>query len=88
MLKWIFERCDGGAAAAETPIGRLPAPAALDTSGLGIPAADLQELLRVDITGWKEEIPSIRRHFETFGSKLPQGLRDELAALEQRLGAG
>jgi len=86
VLKWVFERCEGGAASTETPIGLLPAPGALDTSGLAIPAADLQELLRVDVAGWKEEIPSIRRHFETFGSKLPQGLRDELAALEQRLG--
>ena len=28
----------------------------------------------------------IKEHFETFGAKLPAGLKDELAALEKRLG--
>jgi hypothetical protein len=27
----------------------------------------------------------MKKHFEKFGSRLPQGLRDELGALEQRL---
>ena len=28
----------------------------------------------------------IKEHFATFGAKLPKALKDELAALEQRLG--
>ncbi|AHB47153.1 phosphoenolpyruvate carboxykinase [Hyphomicrobium nitrativorans NL23] len=86
VLKWIFERCDGADNAVETPIGRLPADGALDLDGLDVPGEDLAELLKVDVEGWKGELPSIREHFATFGDKLPAGLREELAALEQRLG--
>ena len=86
VLKWIFERCDGADNAVETPIGRLPADGALDLDGLDLPDEDLAELLKIDVEGWKGELPSIREHFATFGDKLPAGLREELAALEQRLG--
>jgi phosphoenolpyruvate carboxykinase (GTP) len=85
VLKWIFERCEGRASAEETPIGLVPSPAALDTDGLEMTSQDLQELLRVDAKGWKDELPSIREHYASFGSKLPQGLRDELDELERRL---
>jgi phosphoenolpyruvate carboxykinase (GTP) len=86
VLKWIFERCDGTAGAVDTPIGKLPAEGALDLNGLNVPADAMSELLRVDAAGWKAELPSMREHFATFGAKLPQGLGEELAALEQRLG--
>ncbi len=86
VLKWIFERCDGTADAFETPIGRLPAEGALDLNGLDVPSEDMGELLKVDVEGWKGELPSIREHFATFGDKLPAGLSEELSALEQRLG--
>jgi phosphoenolpyruvate carboxykinase (GTP) len=85
VLKWIFERCDGTAAAVDTPIGRLPAEGALDTKGLKVDAADLKELTSVDKEGWKAELPLIREHFATFGAKLPKALADELGALERRL---
>ena len=38
VLKWIFERCDGAQNAVKTPIGHLPAPNALDLSGLNVSA--------------------------------------------------
>ena len=85
VLKWIFERCDGTAAAVETPIGRLPAEGSLDLNGLDVPATAMSELLNVDKDGWKSELPSIKEHFSTFGAKLPAGLTEELSALEQRL---
>jgi phosphoenolpyruvate carboxykinase (GTP) len=85
VLKWIFERVTGTAEAVETPIGRLPAPGALDLSLLRIPETHLDQLLRVDADGWAAELPAIRKHLDQFGTHLPQGLRDELAALEQRL---
>ena len=69
----------------ETPIGRLPEPADLDTRGLDLPPDSLAKLLRVDIDGWMAEIASIRQHFAQFGSRLPQGLNDEVADLEKRL---
>jgi phosphoenolpyruvate carboxykinase (GTP) len=85
VLAWIFQRCDGQAEAVESPIGRLPKPEALDMKGLDIPAANLQELLRVDVDGWKAEIPSIREHYKKFGDKLPEALKEELEKMEKRL---
>jgi len=87
VLKWIFERCDGKIGATETPIGHLPGPADLDTRGLDISAANFAKLLNVDIEGWLQEVPRIREHFAKFGDRLPKGLHDEVAALEQRLKA-
>ena len=86
VLKWIFERCNGAAEAVDTPIGKVPAEGALDVKGLKVAPEDMKELTRVDKEGWKAELPLIKEHFETFGAKLPQGLKDELAALEKRLG--
>ena len=37
VLKWIFERVEGGGEAVETPIGNLPTADALDLSGSGHP---------------------------------------------------
>jgi phosphoenolpyruvate carboxykinase (GTP) len=87
VLKWVFERCDGKVHAKETPIGRLPDPADLDTKGLTLPVADVAKLLNVDVKGWLEEVPRIREHFAKFGDRLPQGMNDEVDALEKRLNA-
>jgi phosphoenolpyruvate carboxykinase (GTP) len=87
VLKWIFERCDGKVHAKETPIGRLPEAADLDTAGLETSAADLAQLLNVDIEGWLAEVPRIREHFAKFGNRLPQQLTAAVDALEQRLRA-
>jgi phosphoenolpyruvate carboxykinase (GTP) len=87
VLKWVFERCDGTGNAVDTPIGYLPSPSDLDTSGLNIAAADLAKLLTVDIDGWIAEVPLIREHFGKFGSHLPEGLKQEVDNLEKRLRA-
>jgi phosphoenolpyruvate carboxykinase (GTP) len=87
VLKWIFERCDGKVHATDTPIGRIPEVADLDTTGLNIRSAHVNQLLAVDIDGWLAEIPLIKEHFATFGSHLPEGLNAELKALEDRLRA-
>jgi phosphoenolpyruvate carboxykinase (GTP) len=85
VLKWVFERCEGRAHAVDTPIGRLPAPADLDTNGLNLSVANLEKLLNVDLAGWQAEVPLIKKHFAQFGSHLPEGLNREVADLEQRL---
>jgi phosphoenolpyruvate carboxykinase (GTP) len=87
VLKWIFERCDGKARAKDTAIGRIPDAADLDTKGLDIKGANVDELLSVDVEGWQAEIPLIKDHFAKFGDHLPKGLQDEVAGLEQRLNA-
>ncbi len=85
VLKWICERIDGTAKAQETPIGILPTADALDTQGLKVDRAALEELLKVDIAGWKNEAADIEKYYATFGDKLPKTLKDELANLQRRL---
>jgi phosphoenolpyruvate carboxykinase (GTP) len=85
VLEWVFERVHGTGKAVDTPIGRLPAPGALDVAGLDLSEDALAELLKVDAEGWLAELPIMRKHFEKFGAKLPRELWDELGALEQRL---
>jgi phosphoenolpyruvate carboxykinase (GTP) len=85
VLKWIFERCDGSVHAVDTPIGRLPEAADLDTKGLDLSPTDIDKLLDVDVSGWLAEIPLIREYFAKFGSHLPGGLNREVDELEARL---
>ena len=85
VLEWIFERVAGRGEAVDTPIGRVPAPGAIDVSGLGVSDADMTELLAVDPADWRAEVPLIQEHFDRFGEHLPDPLRDELTALEKRL---
>ena len=85
VLKWIFGRCNGTAAAKETEIGNLPADGAFDLSGLNIPEEDLKALFGVDKEGWKAVIPQIEQHFAKFGAKLPAELSKQLDELKARL---
>jgi phosphoenolpyruvate carboxykinase (GTP) len=86
VLKWVVERLEGRGAAVETPIGRVPAEGAIDTSGLNVAPDDLAAALRVDVEEWRAEIPQITEWFERFGEKLPGVLWAELDALKARLG--
>jgi phosphoenolpyruvate carboxykinase (GTP) len=85
VLKWVFERVQGSATAVETPIGFLPTPKDLDTSGLDIESGDLETILSVDINGWREAVPQIREHYASFGDKLPNQLNAALDALDKSL---
>jgi phosphoenolpyruvate carboxykinase (GTP) len=85
VLKWIFERLDGKAEAVDTPIGRVPSRASLDTSGLGLSDAALNLLLNVDPAIWAKEAALIPEFYEGFGDHLPEGLWQEYRALLARL---
>src|SRR5262245_3881988 len=86
VLKWIFERIEGTAKAVETPIGNLPAPQAIDMTGLSdVTPEDLATLLRVDVEGWLTEVPMMQEHFDQFGDRLPRELLDELRLLKEGL---
>jgi phosphoenolpyruvate carboxykinase (GTP) len=87
VLKWALERLEGTAAATDTPIGRVPAPGALDTDGLDLTSAEVEEALAVDVEEWKKEIPLIEEWFDKLGDRMPSSLRDELASLKERLNA-
>ncbi len=85
VLKWIIERVEGTAQAVDTPVGRLPAPGALDVAGLEIADGALDQLLALDVPGWLEEMGLIREHFARFGDKLPAQLAAYADLLEARL---
>jgi phosphoenolpyruvate carboxykinase (GTP) len=86
VLKWIIERIEGKAAAAETPIGYVPTPDQMDLEGVNATAADVAEALTVDVEEWKAEVPLIEEWFDKVGDRLPTSMRDELENLKQRLG--
>ena len=71
VLKWIFERVSGEGQAIESPIGHLPAPGALDTSGLDISKEALHDFFDVDKNLWKKELAEIRDYFKIFGEDCP-----------------
>jgi phosphoenolpyruvate carboxykinase (GTP) len=85
VLKWVVERLEGTAGAVDTPIGRVPAPGGIDTTGLDIDDATMATLLSVDAEAWRAELPQIEAHFERIGERLPAEMRDELRELEKRL---
>jgi phosphoenolpyruvate carboxykinase (GTP) len=87
VLKWIVERIGGEAAARPSPIGNLPTRESLDVSGLGLSDHQLELLITVDRSVWKEEASTIPSAYERFGEHLPKALWDQHEALIQRLEA-
>ena len=65
----------------------MPAKSDLDVSNLNVSDEDLSELLKVDKAEWLKDIPGIREYYAKFAGRMPQGLVEQLDALEQRLKA-
>ncbi|MEU4811676.1 phosphoenolpyruvate carboxykinase (GTP) [Nocardia fluminea] len=87
VLKWALQRLDGIADAEWTPIGYVPTTDALDLSGLDdAHSALIEQALAVDTTDWVTETRSIDEWFARIGgNRLPEELREQLAALKLRL---
>ena len=89
VLEWIMGRAFDEAGAVSAPIGFMPGPADINIEGLdGIDQNVMKELLHVDKALWENEIEGIKEFyakFDEFGT-LPEELRKQLAAFEQRLG--
>jgi phosphoenolpyruvate carboxykinase (GTP) len=85
VLEWVFRRCEGKAGAVETAIGLLPEEGGIDTEGLDVSVEAMRELLEVDESQVREQLPQIREHLETFGDALPAALHAQLQDLERRL---
>ncbi|MFC6013106.1 phosphoenolpyruvate carboxykinase (GTP) [Nocardia lasii] len=87
VLKWALERLDGTADAEWTPIGYVPTADALDLTGLDdADRALVDKALAVDTDEWVTETRSIDEWFARIGdNRLPEQLREQLAALKLRL---
>jgi phosphoenolpyruvate carboxykinase (GTP) len=86
VLRWILNRCEGTGAAVKSPIGYLPAKGAIDTSGLNVDAATMDELLSVSTEDWRNEANGIGEFFGKFGDRLPAEMEAQRQALVKRLG--
>jgi phosphoenolpyruvate carboxykinase (GTP) len=86
VLEWVFERCAGQAEAVATPIGLLPPADAIPAEGLNIAPGAMEQLLQVDVEGWRSDLSSIRAFYDRLGDRMPAELLDQLADLEKRLG--
>jgi phosphoenolpyruvate carboxykinase (GTP) len=86
VLKWMCERVEGKVGAVETPVGYVPKAGDLDVSGLTISEAEMAELLRIDVDGWKGEVPEIETYLNTAGARLPARMKAQLAGLKKRVG--
>jgi phosphoenolpyruvate carboxykinase (GTP) len=81
-LKWIFDRCDGRAAAKETPVGWTPRTSDLELRGLpGKPSA-VDDALRFDAAEWREELRAHTQWLDHLGPTVPKALRAQLDLLE------
>jgi phosphoenolpyruvate carboxykinase (GTP) len=75
VLKWIFERVEGRAAAVQTPLGWAPRFVDLDWSGLqGFTAEQFAKLMRVDAKAWLTELKLHSELFEKLETRLPRKL--------------
>jgi phosphoenolpyruvate carboxykinase (GTP) len=88
VLRWVLERVGGAKNAVKTPIGNVPAPGALDVSGLDISKAALDELLDVDPEAWQQELAGQKEFLEKFGERMPAEMWKQYHALEERLSVG
>ncbi|HET6593848.1 MAG TPA: phosphoenolpyruvate carboxykinase (GTP) [Xanthomonadales bacterium] len=87
VLDWIIARCKGEVEAVDSPIGRLPRAADLNLQGLDLPAGVLEELLRVDQAGWRQEVGEIGRYLDGYRERLPEALQAQLKRVSEALSA-
>jgi len=85
VLKWMLDRIEGRADAAETPIGNVPTPSSLTLDGLSISRDTLNELLAVNPQDWADEEQAVSKFFSKFGDRLPAAICQEQKALAARL---
>ncbi|HEY2992549.1 MAG TPA: phosphoenolpyruvate carboxykinase (GTP) [Methylomirabilota bacterium] len=90
VLKWMVERIHGLRGGApevdETPIGWIPKPSALDTSGLDIRPDQLSEALRCDAGEWLDALRDLDEFYRGFGTRLPQAISQQLARTRKKFG--
>ena len=85
VLEWILARCAGEADAAETPVGYVPLPDAIDLCGLD-QSPDMAALLDFDADGWRQELSEMAGFFQQFEPRVPEALHRQLARASAQVG--
>ncbi|MBQ8396626.1 MAG: phosphoenolpyruvate carboxykinase (GTP) [Clostridia bacterium] len=87
VLMWILARCEGKVDAVETAIGYVPKAEDINIEGLSDVTLDtIKDLLSVDTESWKADVENIKEFYALVGDRVPAEMKEELAALEKRLG--
>ena len=85
VLMWILARCEDKVDAVETPIGYVPKAEDINIEGLDITVDTVRDLLSVDKEAWLADVENIKEFYALVGDRVPAELKEELAALEERL---
>ena len=84
VLDWVLKRCNDEDVQDASPIGNIPKVDSINTEGLG--EINWDKLFDIPKDYWLEECQDLRKYYEEqLGNDLPQAIRDELSALEERL---
>jgi phosphoenolpyruvate carboxykinase (GTP) len=74
VLKWIFERTNGGGGAEPTVLGWKPGYDDLDWTGIDFDRARFDAVSKIDNSEWSAELALQKELFERVGSRLPATL--------------
>jgi phosphoenolpyruvate carboxykinase (GTP) len=85
VLRWVVERCQGDDGAFSSPIGFLPEPGAIDTSGIALGRDGMRELTAMDPAGWLHEVEQVETFFAKFGGRMPKALLEEAGRIKAEL---
>jgi phosphoenolpyruvate carboxykinase (GTP) len=85
VLKWIIDRCRGGAYAKETVLGWMPRAQDIDIEGLNMTEKDFETLQSVDVEEFKNEIASQEELFLKLAGDLPKEMIFQRELLISRL---
>jgi len=85
VLEWIVNRVAGKTDAQSTAIGEMPKPQDFNFEGTDFSTDDLEKLLEVDVQAWNNEIEDVQKHLDSFGSRVPSALYEELKKTKSNL---
>src|SRR5262249_131373 len=85
VLEWMIGRIHGDADARSTLLSYVPTPSGIDLSGLGMSGDAYDELFEIDDDAWALEAEDQLRFLSQLGSRLPDALVREHAALVRRI---
>ncbi len=88
VLEWILKRTDGKVEGEEKFLGTVPVFGELNLDGLDFSEEDWNALMNLDSGEWQNELDTQQEFLDKIGAKLPQEIKDERAALIERVGAG
>ncbi|MBL8522706.1 MAG: phosphoenolpyruvate carboxykinase (GTP) [Betaproteobacteria bacterium] len=85
VLKWIIERVEGKALAAQTALGNIPGYDNLDWNGSAFSAEIYNAITAVDTSQWQQELKLHDELLTKLSHGLPQALKDRRHSLAEAL---